>query len=292
MRAGSPGMSRTIAKTSTVTTRSAGTPAARRASTRRQVTSSSLRSLLEVRAMQGVERLERIPVEALEALARRPDLGLAVEEEGGSVLHEDLLHPMERLQPLLRVERALLESEEPVELVALVERDVVAGRAPELRAEVLDGAVDVAVDGAPAEERRLDLALVNGLGRQLRQRAPLEIDHAHGHAHLAQVALDRLDHLRAQEIAPRRVVDREAEVGLSRLAEEPLRLLGIVGVVVVGLAIAIASRRTGRVQPLGRAREQVLHDGLAVDGVVQGLAHPLVLERVALRVEVDPDHAR
>src|SRR5262249_4578069 len=116
-------------------------------------------SVFEEGAMQGVERLEWIPVEALEALARRPDLGLAVEEEDGSVLHEDLLHPMERLQPLLRVERALLESEEPVELVALVERDVVAGRAPELRAEVLDGAVDVAVDGAPAEERRLDLAL-------------------------------------------------------------------------------------------------------------------------------------
>src|SRR5215470_5118143 len=198
MRAGSPGMSRTMAKTSTVTTRSAGTPAIRRARTRRQVTPVSC-SVFEVGAMQGVEGFERVPVEALEALARRPDLRLAIEEEGGGVLHQDLLHPVERLQPLLRVERALLEEEQPVELVALVEGDVVAGGAPELRAEVLDGAVDVAVDGAPAEERSLDLALVHGLGRQLRQRAPLEIDHAHGHAHLAQIALDRLDHLRAQE---------------------------------------------------------------------------------------------
>src|SRR5262244_1340184 len=226
MRAGSPGMSRTMAKTSPVTTRSAGTPAIRRARTRRQVTSSFRGSVFEVGAMQGVERLERIPVEAFEALARRPDLGLAIEEEGGSVLHEDLLHPMERLQPLLRVERALLESEEPVELVALVERDVVAGGAPELRAEILDGAVDVAVDGPPAEEGRLDLALVHGLGRHLRERAPLEVDHAHGHAHLTQIGLDRLDHLRAQEIATGRVVDREGEIGLSRLAEKPLRLLG------------------------------------------------------------------
>src|SRR5215813_1163651 len=290
MRAGSPGMSRTIAKTSTVTTRSAGTPAARRASTRRQVTSSSLRSLLEVRAMQGVERLERIPVEALEALARRPDLRLAVEEEGGSVLHEDLLHPVECLQPLLRVECALLEGEEPVELVALVEGDVVAGGAPELRAEALDGTVDVAVDGAPAEEGRLDLALIDGLGRHLRERAPLEVDHAHGHPDLAQVALDRLDHLRAQEIATGRVVDREGEIGLARLSEEPLCLLGIIAVVVVSLAVAVAPRGAGRVQPPGCAREQVLHDGLAVDGVIERLAHPLVLERVALRVEVDPDH--
>src|SRR5262249_30506637 len=164
-------------------------------------------SVFEVGAMQRVERLEWIPVEALEALPRRPDLRLAVEKEGRSVLHEDLLHPVERLQPLFRVERALLEGEEPVELVALVKRDVVAGRAPELRAEVLDGAVDVTVDGAPAEERGLDLALVYGLSRHLRQRAPLEVDHAHGHAYLAQVALDRLDHLSAQEIAPRRVVD-------------------------------------------------------------------------------------
>src|SRR5215470_2515857 len=187
MRAGSPGMSRTMAKTSPVTTRSAGTPAIRRARMRRQVTSPLRGSVFEVGAMQRVERLEWIPVEALE---RRPDLGLAVEEEGGGVLHEDFLHPMERLQPLLRVERALLEGEEPVELVALVEGDVVAGRAPELRAEVLDGAIDVAVDRPPAEEGRLDLALVHGLGRHLRQRAPLEVDHPHGHAHLTQVTLD------------------------------------------------------------------------------------------------------
>src|SRR5215510_4924456 len=290
MRAGSPGMSRTMAKTSTVTTRSAGTPAARRARTRRQVTSRSL--LLEVRAMQGVERLERIPVEALEALARRPDLRLAVEEEGGGILHEDLLHPMERLQPLLRVERALLEGEEPVELVALVEGDVVAGRAPELRAEVLDGAVDVTIDGAPAEERGLDLALVHGLGRHLRQRAPLEVDHPHGHAHLTQIPLDRLDHLRTQEIATGRVMDREGEIRLAGLSEEPLGLLGVIAVVVVGLAIAVAPRGAGRVEPPGRPREEILHDGLAVDGVVERLAHPLVLEWVALGVEVDPDHPR
>src|SRR5215470_10717190 len=109
MRAGSPGMSRTMAKTSPVTTRSAGTPAIRRARTRRQVTSPLRGSVFEVRAMQRVERLERIPVEALEAPARRPDLRLAVEEEGGGVLHEDFLHPVERLQPLLGIERALLE---------------------------------------------------------------------------------------------------------------------------------------------------------------------------------------
>src|SRR5262249_39034484 len=277
IRAGSPGMSRTMAKTSTVTTRSAGTPAARRARTRRQVTSSALRSLLEVRAMQGVERLERVPVEALEALACRPDLRLAVEEEGGGVLHQDLLHPMERLQPLLRVEGALLEGKEPVELVALVEGDVVAGGAPELRAEILDGAVDVAVDGPPAEEGRLDLALVHGLGRHLRERAPLEVDHAHGHAHLTQIGLDRLDHLRAPEIATGGVVDGEGGIGLPRLAEEPLRLLGIVAVVIVSLAVAVAPRGAGRAQPPGRAREQVLHDGLAVDGVIERLAHPLVL---------------
>src|SRR5262244_678818 len=125
MRAGSPGMSRTMAKTSPVTTRSAGTPAIRRARTRRQVTSPLRGSVFEVGAMQGVERLERIPVEALEALARRPDLGLAVEEDGRGVVHQDLLHPVEGLHALLRIERALLEGEEPVELVALVERDVV-----------------------------------------------------------------------------------------------------------------------------------------------------------------------
>src|SRR5215475_5686486 len=281
MRAGSPGMSRTMAKTSPVTTRSAGTPAIRRARTRRQVTSPLRGSVFEVGAMQGVERLERIPVEALEALARRPDLRLAVEKEGGGVLHEDLLHPVERFQPLLRIERALLEGEEPVELVALVEGDVVAGGAPELRAEVLDGAVDVAVDGPPAEKGGLELALVHGLGRHLRQGAPLEVDHAHGHAHLAQVTLDRLDHLRAQEIAAGRVVDREGEIGLARLSEEPLRLLGIVAVVVVGLAVAVAPCGARRVQPPGRAREEVLHDCLAVDGVIERLAHPLVLERVA-----------
>src|SRR5262245_31363201 len=97
MRAGSPGIRRTMAKTSTVTTRRAGTPARRRPRIRRPLTFPALRSILEVGAMQRVERLEGVPVEALEALTRRPDLRLAVEEESRGVVHQDLLHPVEGL---------------------------------------------------------------------------------------------------------------------------------------------------------------------------------------------------
>src|SRR4029453_7544505 len=111
MRAGSPGMSRTMANTSMVTTRSAGIPATTRWRTRRQITGPFPRSVLEVRAVQRVQRLERVPVQSLERFPCRPDLRLAVQEERGDVLHQDALHTAERLHPLLDVEGTLLELE-------------------------------------------------------------------------------------------------------------------------------------------------------------------------------------
>src|SRR5690348_10448443 len=190
---------------------------------------------------------------------------------------------------LLGIERALLLLEQAVELLVLVEREIVAGRPPEAGAEVLDRAVDVAVHRAPAEERGLHRVALDRQGRLLRERAPLEVHDLHGHPDLLEVALDRLQHLPAQKVATRRVVYREGQRGLARLAQQAARLLGVVAVVIVGLGVAVAARRARRVERRGGAREHALHDRGPIDRVVEGLPHPPILEDL-LGVQVEPDH--
>ena len=242
--------------------------------------------------MQGLDGLQRIPLHALERAPGRPDLRLAVEPQRGHLVHQDLLHAGERLEALLAVERALLEGQETIVLVVLPEGAVVALGTPERRAEVLDGAVDVAVDGTPAEQHRLHLALVDRLRGELRERAPFQIGHPHGDADLLEVPLDRFHHLAREQVATRRVVQREADVGRPGVLQQLLGPLRVVAERVVLVGVAVAADRAGRVQGLGGAREDALHDRLAVDRQVDRLTHALVLERVTLGVEVDPDDAR
>ena len=88
------------------------------------------------------------------------------------------------------------------------------------------------------------------------------------------------------------MVDREREARLAGVLQELPCLVGIVGVAVVLRGVAVGADRARRVENGRRRREDVLHDRLAVDGVVQRLAHPFVLEWPPLRVQVDPDDAR
>ena len=85
---------------------------------------------------------------------------------------------------------------------------------------------------------------------------------------------------------------RERETARARLPQQGAGLVGVVAVPIVPIGVAVAADRARGVQRLGGTGEDVLHDRLAVDRVVERLAHALVPERVLLRVEVEPDDAR
>ena len=222
----------------------------------------------------------------LELLVDRVDVGLLVQEDPGTVVPDELLQPEVRGLHLGRVEALAGLDDEPVDFGIVVE-----GALGRLRVEmVADQVVRLARGRRIAEQEGVVLRLLV-LGDLADIGAPRGRLELHREPRFLQEARHRLAHLLVEEVAAHRHAEVEGGAGRPRLVQELLGARGIIairGQARVESEDAVRQRRPG---DRGEPAHDALGQGLAVDGVVQGLAHALVRERRAIAAEADEHHA-
>ena len=173
------------------------------------------------------------------------------------------------------------------------------GRAQPLRR--VHAGVELAVQGhvgvqhhrPPAQQEELQLGLLDWLEQAGNVSRPVVGSELSLDPNSLEVGLDSLGDLFVEEVPPvgRAHVDGLVEVEVG-LLQEFLGPFGIVLVLVCHLVVPEKDRRNRAVHGQGRVEEDLLNDRLLIHGVVEGLAHQLVLGHALLAVEPHKDGPR